>query len=611
MTPSPRPTPRSRSAFAAAFLSLLFPGLGHAYAGARGRALAFAAVPFLSLALLAGVVLRSDRIELLGFVVQQPVLIALLVANLIALVYRVIAVVDAWQVARFLNAVDASGGGRLGRARLPLNPLSVAGLLAVILVLGGGHVAVARYNMLALDLVNCVFSDSGDASCDLPAESPGPADTSAPSASTGASPSTGASADIPSPIASGAVGTPTATLPPWDGKGRLNILLIGSDQRPGDSSFNTDTLIVVSVDPVTRQVAMLQVPRDMVDVPVPASAQSVWGSVYSGKINSWWTQNRNRSDLWPGATSTTRGFNALKAILGELYGLDIQYYVMVNFQGFSKAIDTLGGVQINVQIPVAESIYPIAPGALGRIYIAAGPQHMTGSEALIYARSRHRAAGGDFDRGRRQQRVLISLREQMNAQAILANLTDLVAALQQSVKTDIRPADIPKLLTLAESVDTRDIRSFVFSPPYYATEYLTSPRGYIITPRLARIRTAVKQAFTVDPSIVALRERLAAEGAQAWVLNASGRTGLAAQVADYLGYDGLEASAPNRGTPAVAAKTKIVVYNGAEADIPATITYLEDLFKVKATAAADPAVTVDLVVTLGRDAPSLSVDAPG
>ena len=168
MTSTPRPAPRSRSAFTAAFLSLLFPGLGHAYAGAWARALAFATVPFLSLALLAGIVLRADKVELLGFVVQQPVLIAVFVLNVIALIYRVVAVVDAWQVARFLNAVDASGGGRLGRARLPLNPLSVAGLLAVILVLAGGHIAVARYNMLALNLVNCVVSDSGDASCDLP-----------------------------------------------------------------------------------------------------------------------------------------------------------------------------------------------------------------------------------------------------------------------------------------------------------------------------------------------------------------------------------------------------------------------------------------------------------
>jgi anionic cell wall polymer biosynthesis LytR-Cps2A-Psr (LCP) family protein len=108
--------------------------------------------------------------------------------------------------------------------------------------------------------------------------------------------------------------------------------LVGVDQRQGDAFFNTDTLIVASIDPVTKEVAMFQVPRDTVDVPVPPNARNVWGSTYSGKINSWYAFNRNRADLWRGDNTRERGFNALKALLGELYGLDIRYYVMVNFR---------------------------------------------------------------------------------------------------------------------------------------------------------------------------------------------------------------------------------------------------------------------------------------
>jgi hypothetical protein len=236
---------------------------------------------------------------------------------------------------------------------------------------------------------------------------------------------------------------------------------------------------------------------------------------------------------------------------------------------------------------------------------------MTGSEALIYARSRHRAQGGDFDRGRRQQRVLISLKEQMNARAIIANLDGLVQALSGSVKTDIKTGDVARLLSLADSVDTKNVRSYVFSPPFYATEYLRSDRGYIITPRVARIRSAVREAFSLSAEQLALRERLAAEEAQVWVLNASGRTGLASRIADYLAYDGLEASAPVRGQGPDLAATKIVVYNGAEAGMPETIAYLERVLGAKATAATDPDVTANIVVTLGRDAPNLEVDAPG
>ena len=604
---TPQREPRSRSAFSAAFLSLVFPGLGHAYAGAHSRALAFSAMPVLVLALLAGIALRADRTDLLAFFFQQPVLIGLFAVNVIALVYRIVAAVDAWQVARFLNAGDASGGGRLGRARLPLNPLSVAGLLAVVLVMSGGHFAVARYNALALNLVDCVFSEGGDPSCESPEASQDPGQSLDPEDS--AEPSGSADpASAPTPEGTPGTGTPAPTLRPWDGKERLNVLLVGSDQRKGDASFSTDTMIVVSVDPGTGEVAMLQVPRDMVDVPVPANARSLWRNVYRGKINSWFTQNRNRTDLWQGKTAQARGFASLKGILGELYGLDIRYYVMVNFDGFVKVVDTLGGLQVNVQIPVAESTYPLDTGHSGRIYIPAGPQHMTGEQALIYARSRHRST--DFDRGRRQQRVLVSLRDQMSAQAIIANLPGLVDALKGSVKTDIQTSALPRLLALAESVDTKNIRSYVFSPSFYATEYVTSPRGYIITPNVARIRKAVKEAFQVTPEQLALRERLGAEAARAWVLNGSGRNGLAVGVSDYLGYDGLESSAPNQRV-SVIAKTQVVVYNGAEAEMPKTIAYLEDLFGLKVTMLTDPKVTVDLIVTLGKDAPALEVLAVG
>ena len=613
MSTPPRPprAPRTRSAFAAAFLSLLFPGLGHAYAGAWMRALAWAAVPLLSLALFGGVILRANRIELLGFVVQQSVLTGLLLVNIGILVYRVVAAIDAWNVARFLNNVDASGSGRAGRSKMPISPLSIAGLLAVILVMAGGHIAVAHYNLLAMDLENCVFSETDDPSCDVPNDTPAPGDSGTADASQTDSPAPTDSPEVvPSPIASGVTGTQAPSLPPWDGKERLNILLVGVDQRNGDSFFNTDTLIVASIDPVTKEVAMFQVPRDTVDVPVPANARPVWGSVYRGKINSWYAQNRVRPDLWPGATTRARGFNALKALLGELYGLDIRYYVMANFQGFRDAVNTLGGVQVNVQIPVAESDYPVA-GGVTRIYIPAGPQHMSGGEALIYARSRHRAVGGDFDRGRRQQRVLVSLREQMNVQSVMANFDSLAKTLSQSVKTDIPLSQVPALLSLASSVDTKDIRSYVFSPTYYGSDGTEPVRGYVIEPNVARIRRAVKDAFSTPASVLALRDKLGAEEARVWVLNGSGRAGLSASTSDRLSYDGLDASAPNQRPATQPATTKIVVYNGAESDLTDTIKYLENLFNVKVTTATDPKVPVDMIITLGRDAPNLSIDPVG
>ena len=610
---TPQRAPRSRSAFGAAFLSLVFPGLGHAYAGAPVRALGFAAAPLLLTALVLGIVLRGDRATLLGMVASPTALTIIFIGNILALVYRVVAAVDAWQVARFLNAADASGGGRLGRARMPLHPISIAGLLGVILVMGIGHVAVARYDLLGMRAINCIFTEETTADCEQQPDTAGalgaseaPPETTAPGdAGTDGEPPDAGPTQIPS-----AVGTLAPTLPPWDGKERLNILAVGVDAREGDgNSFNTDTLIVISIDPVTNQVAMFQVPRDMVDVPVPANVRSLWsGGVYPRKINNWYNDNRNRTDLWPGTSPVSRGFNALKSLLGELYGLDIRYYVKVDFAGFRDAVNTLGGLQVNVQMPVYESLYPAGVGYLTRLYIPAGPQHMTGAEALRYARSRHRAT--DFDRGRRQQRVIISVKDQTSIQAVFANLEQLITDIGRSVKTDIPVSELPKMLSLAESIDTKNIRSYVFSPNVYATEYANSSRGYIITPNLSRMRRAVKEAFSVSADLLAQRDRLGEEEARVWVMDASGR-GLSAGNAEWLAYNGLDASAPNKRVKNQIASTEIIVYNGAETKMPETVTFLEKVYGTTVVPVVDPTVTVDFIITLGRNAPDEQVDALG
>ena len=291
---------------------------------------------------------------------------------------------------------------------------------------------------------------------------------------------------------------PEVSIPPWDGKERLNILLIGADQRPNEGTFNTDTLIVVSIDPVTKQVAMFSLPRDTVDVPVPAGpARQVFGSVYRNKINAWWTNVHLRSDLFSG-TKKTRGFNGLKAIMGNLYSLDIKYFVEVNFDGFKKIVDVMGGVTINVQVPVSDDRFPSVDNRLRRVYIPSGIQHMNGAEALRYARSRH--GSNDFDRGARQQRVLLSLREQADPQDLIPRLPQLIDALKTAVSTDIPVNQIAPLLGLASQVDTKSIRSYVFSPPLYATDTCLDPRGCVVLPKIGKIRAAVKNAFTTDPA---------------------------------------------------------------------------------------------------------------
>jgi LCP family protein required for cell wall assembly len=597
--------PRHRSAFGAAFLSLLFPGLGHAYAGAWNRAIGFAALPILLIALTGGIALSSGVQVLGGELIANLPLI--LIGNVLFLAYRIVAAVDAYRVAAFLNAVDASGGGRFGRPSLRLNPLSMAGLLAVCLVIAGGHGVVAYYGVTAQDALACVFDPTYSCSDDNAPDTSPSATVDAGSATPGSD----IPSDGPTPVLTTAppLGSalPTAALPEWNGTDKLNILLIGADQRPKEGTFNTDTLIVVSIDPKTKQVAMYSLPRDTVDVPIPPGpARSVFGSAYAGKINSLWLNSRFRSDAFPG-NDKSRGFNALKATLGELYGLDIQYYLMVNFQGFQNIVDTLGGVTVNVQNPVLDDHYPGGPsGASTRVYIPAGVQHMTGAQALVYARSRHTSS--DFDRAQRQQRVILSIREQADPQTILANLTQLLKDLKTSFKTDIPQSKLPQLIGLSSKIDSSKIRSFVFAPPRYATNS-TDQRGSIVVPNVSRIRQAVATAFKLDPKIEQQREAVAGEDGAIWVVNGTGQVGQATSVAAYLEYLGLTASAPTKRPDGTTIQTKIRVYNGRESELPATIALLENVFNVKATYVDDPSVTVDIIVTTGTKTPNLAAPA--
>lgn len=589
---------RARSPFAAAFLSLLFPGLGQLYAGSRRRAAWWAAAPLLLLTAGLAAAVRLGRLGLVGVAVEPWFLGGVFAVNLLVLAYRVASIIDAWFVARNqarASAVTAFRAGPVGRGpgASAFQLLSLGGLAAVVLVAAGVHLAVARYDVLVGDLVRCVFDPTSSSSCGTPSGPegsglPGAADTSGPQVSL---PPEG------TPL-------PAATLPVWNGTSRLNILLVGVDQRLAQQVFNTDTLIVASIDPATSRVALFSIPRDSISIPLPPGPLQGLGSVYPGKINSIWANLRNRPDLCPGSNATARGFNCLKEIVGYLFGLDVQYYAEVNFDGFRKIVDGLGGVTINVQAPVTDDHYPGDLGNDIRLYIPAGLQHMSGSQALIYARSRH--ATNDFDRGARQQRVLTSMLAQADFGAILANLDQLVADFEQTVHTDIPPSILPQLLGLASKVDAQAIHSFVFAPPLYETEDYVPGVHDNLYPKVALIRAAVRSAFTTDPAFETQREQVAQEEASVWVLNGSGRSNLASDVAAFLEYQGFAATAPTQRPSGQVSSVTIVVYNGAENRLPDSIARLEAIFGVTVSTRVDPSVKVDIVVTVGSSSPDLT-----
>jgi LCP family protein required for cell wall assembly len=589
-----------RSAFAAAFFSFLIPGLGHAYQGRWGRALLWAAPWVLALSLVGGLAFSMGFREFGTSFLAPSWLQGVLVALVIDLLYRLASLLDAYRLAQVPLALDAPAR-RVG---------SVAGLVAILLVLVISHVAVARPVFEAYEAVEGLGQGADDPLESIDADFLRSLGAELPSFGDDPTLRPGETA-TPTPEP-----TPTPTKgPDWDRKGRLNVLLIGADGgRAGYAGYLTDTMMTVSIDPRTKEVAFISLPRDTTRVPLPRSwaAYRAFGGAYDGKINSLYTIARGNPSLFPG-NDRQRGYNALKGALSELYGIDIKYYVAVDLQGFRDAIQTLGGVMIDVQVPVYDASYPSDDGrGIVKLYIPPGFRYMNGKEALSYARARH--ATNDFDRAARQQRVVTSVRDQTELSSLLAPgvIGKLLRQFRRSVRTDVPPELLPAMVQLISEVDLNDRVSLVLSPPTYtSTCYPCPPSGlYELIPNIPAIRRGIANLFTGDRKAEMRRQRIEAEGAVVHVLNGTtSPNSKATAISEYLAQEGISAVVPpvNAGHADRNdyARTVITVYNGAAEDLEETVERLKQIFKVAIVRADDPAQEADIVVIVGTNTPVL------
>jgi LCP family protein required for cell wall assembly len=600
---------RQPSAFAAAFFSAVQPGLGQAYVRRWVRALVWAAPYILMYALLLGILVnRQTRSDFEAQFAGPTWLRGVLVFIGLDLVYRALSAVDAYRLASRGARISGPPAVRFG---------SLGGLLAVFLVLVLAHAAAATNVAAGLDAIN-VITGSG------PDDTPGPSVSIDPSI---LPPS-------PAPIASEAPGstpgpaasptdTPGPTVPPCsDCKNRVNVLLIGVDSgRANEATFNTDTMIVVSVDPATHKVALISLPRDTGNIPLVSgsAAASAYGGVYPSKINTLYNAARARPDLFSGPDKT-RGYQALMDTLGSLYGLQIKYYISVDLAGFRDAIDAVGGTMVDVQLPVNDPFYPADDGRGNlKLYIAPGYHYMNGAQALAYARSRH-GLGNDYIRAARQERVVTSVREQFDLATLFQPgvLGNLLKTLKSSVKTNIPGDSLPSLISLAQQVDLNRRVSLVLSPPSYGTVcYPCPPSGlWMIKPNVSAMRHAVANIFSTDSREQQQRDQLEAEGAVVNVLNGTADPNTrTTQAADYLASLGINAAVPpiNGGVADNANYTTTVItaYNGAEQDMATTAKVLGDKFGVQIQTASDPGQAAAFVVVIGTTTPVLKPPPAG
>ncbi|MBN1483833.1 MAG: LCP family protein [Chloroflexia bacterium] len=310
-------------------------------------------------------------------------------------------------------------------------------------------------------------------------------------------------------------GTPAPTVDPLDTP--INILLLGVDKREGETCVRNDVNIVVHIDPNHRFATMLSIPRD-VRVQIPGHGLN--------KINA----------AYCFGEGDEQGHGPLLSMrtVANMTGLNIHHYIEVDFQGFERIIDHLGGVTVDVPFPLLDNEYPTEDYRYTRIYIPAGLQHMDGRTALQYARSRH--VDTDIGRNQRQQQILLAIRDKALRQIKLQDLflgseyvDGLLRTVGDSFKTDMSLKTLLALAQLAPKIDGNQIETYALG-----WDCLYELDGSDLGYNSACLAGMVDE-MTTSPT----RRKLLQEGARVIVLNGTlWCTGCAQQVAnDLRGYD--------------------------------------------------------------------------
>jgi LCP family protein required for cell wall assembly len=286
----------------------------------------------------------------------------------------------------------------------------------------------------------------------------------------------------------------------------INIMLLGTDRRPDWGDWRTDTIIVVSINPVAQSVGMLSIPRDLwIEIP----------DFGVGRINT-----VDFIGEWKDAEGGGPGL--LKRTIEHNIGIPINRYARVDLEGFIEIVDALGGVTVGVTCPINDAFIDeqlTGEEDLGVVDLSAGVHHLDGLTALRYARSRRNTV--DFDRAERQQEVLRGLAEQHLNWDLLPKLPKLWRTLNDAVETDLTLPELIHLASIGLQVQDNHIKSRIID--WRTTDnWVTASGGQVLLPNPETLPQAV-QEFLNPPQT---DSRLEIEAARIELHNSSGVEGL-------------------------------------------------------------------------------------
>jgi LCP family protein required for cell wall assembly len=384
--------------------------------------------------------------------------------------------------------------------------------------------------------------------------------------------------------------TPLPQVPRWDGHQRVNVLVLGIDQREGEEGpWRTDTVLVLTLDPVTMSAGMLSVPRDL------------WVT-----IPGYDEQNRiNTAHYYGDAYNYPGGGPALaRDTVTWNLGIPIHFYVRINFTAFETIIDEIGGIDLFIPQTIDDPVYPDEGYGYDPFYIEAGEQHLDGAMALKYARTRA-TFGGDFDRGRRQQDVIFAVRDRVvqldQLPRLLARAPVLMESLGNAVRTDMSLEQAIQLAQLASEIDAEQIVTAVIDHNY--TSAWETPDGAQVLIANREAMRQLRDLLFAEPQIAgtssSVEERLAEENARILVLNGSETAGLAHSTGDYLtGLDFRIVDVGDAGT--LYDNTLIIDYSGKRYTSKQLATALK-LPLSSVLSGGNPDGDYDVTVILGSD----------
>lgn len=340
---------------------------------------------------------------------------------------------------------------------------------------------------------------------------------------------------------------------------RINFVLMGMGGPGHDGPYLTDTIMIASFKPSTKEAAVFSLPRDMI-VPID-------GYNYR-KINSVYTIGQNNG---------VGGGELVKKVISDTFDIPIHYFAAVDFNGFVEMIDSIDGVDIDVEKSFTDNQFPTYDDKWKAVSFKAGKQTMDGATALDYARSRHgnNGEGSDFARIKRQQKIIVAAKEKLTSFNTLINpakITGLFSLFNKYTKTDIEPWEAVKLVHLSKELDTQKIiaQSIDDRAGGYLKSGISVDGAYILQPvagNYNQIKLLVANIFNL--------QKASEENAKIVIQNGTAVPGLALKAVNYL--DQIGYNIIRYGNAEIQDKISTVIYDYTDQN-PKTKTSLENIF---------------------------------